>query len=999
MKRTLALLLWMCACPAMIWAQKITVSGTIEDASSEETLPGASVVLLAAKDSSQVVGASSDIEGKFTLPTVKAGNYILRVSFVGYQTQYKNLTLSKKNTTVNVGSISLMEDSKMLSEAEVVAKLAQMEVKADTFIYNADAFRMPEGAALEELIKKLPGAEVDDDGNIKINGKSVSKILVEGKEFFEGDNKMTTKNFTAKMIKKLKAYDKKSDYTRVTGIDDGNDETVIDLTLQKGMKEGWVVNTNVGYGSEDRYSGQMMVGRFVDHFQLAIIGSSNNTNDRGFGGGGRGGWGGGGGIVNSQMAGVHLNWDNGKQEYTAGFLKLGADVFYNHRRSSSLTKSNSEMFLDNVNSTFSNNMNHSISVRSNVDSRLRFEWMLDSMTNIMFNPHFSHSESHGHSESQSVTFNSDPYEFMSNPLEDYNLSQYRTVRDSIAVNDNNRSSKNEGNSNNVDGWLQVNRRLNKPGRNITFEGSAGYSQNENTSFSRSEITYYQRHRSDFTNQYIPSPSTNYNGRARLRYSEPIIGALNVEFSYQYEYRYSDSDRSMYSIDSLLTKYPGYYTAEQLYLGYLPGLDSLDYVRNLENSQYATYKENNHEANVMLRYNVDENHLNVGFSFQPQTTHMDYEKNWLDTTVVRHTFNWSPRIDYRWKFSNTGQLRARFNGRMQQPSITDLLEVTDSSDPLNISMGNSGLRSSWNNDFNINYNDYIPDKQMGWSVNASYNQTKNSISTATIYNTSTGARYSRPMNINGNWSTWSNLNFNSALGHKKSFNVNTNTNLSHNHRVGYMNSNSDGASWGSIYRPDGSINMDAIFRHTELDKSVTRSTDVGEWLRLNYRNDILEVGVNGGLNYSHSRNNVQTNANLDTWSFNYGGNLIINTPWGLGFSTDISQQSRRGYDDASMNTNELIWNAQLSQNFLKGKAATISVQWFDILRERSNISRNISAFSRSDSWSNAIHSYVMVRFMYRLTLMGNRQARSQGPGGFGGGFGGGWGGRGWGGRGR
>ena len=999
MKRTLALLLWMCMSPAIIWAQKITVSGTVKDASSEESLPGASVVLLTKKDSSQVVGASSDLEGKFTLPTVKAGSYIMRVSFVGYQTQYKDLTLSKKNTTLNVGAVSLLEDSKMLSEAEVVAKLAQMEMKADTFIYNADAFRMPEGSSLEELIKKLPGAEIDDDGNIKINGKTVSKILVEGKEFFEGDNKMTTKNLTSKMIKKLKAYDKKSDYSRITGIDDGEEQTVLDLTLQSGMKEGWMINTNVGYGSEDRYSGQFMIGRFLDHAQFAVIGSSNNTNDQGFPGGGRGGWGGGGGIVSSQMAGANFSWDNGRPEYTAGIVKTGGHIFYNHRRNTAFSTSNSEMFLSNVNSTFSNNMNHSVNESANVDTRLRFEWMPDSMTNLMFHPHFSHNESHGHSESQSVTFNSNPYDFMSDPLAQYNLSEFQAVRDSIAVNDNDRMSKSRSNSNNVDGWFQVNRRLGKPGRNLTFDGSASYSKNENTNFSRSEINYFRQHRSDFTNQYIPSPSTNYNGSGRLSYSEPIIGALNVQFSYRYQYRYSDSDRSMYSIDSLLTKYPGAYTAEQLYLGYLPGLDSLDYVRNLENSQYATYRENNHEANVMLRYNVGENRLNVGVSFQPQTTHMDYAKNLLDTTVVRHTFNWAPRIDYRWKFSNAGQLRVRFNGRMSQPGITSLLEVTDSSDPLNISMGNSGLRSSWNNDFNVFYNDYRSEKQMGWSVNASFDQTKNSISTATIYNTSTGARYSRPMNIDGNWNTWGNVNFNSALGPKKFFNINTNTNLSHNHRVGYMSSNSDGTSWGSIYKPDGSINMEAIFRNTPLNKSITRSTNMGEWVRLNYRNDFMEVGVNGGFNYSHSRNDVQENANLDTWSFNYGGNLIFNAPWGTSFSTDISQQSRRGYDDASMNTNELIWNAQLSQNFLKNRAATISVQWYDILRERSNISRNISAISRTDSWSNAIHSYVMVRFMYRLNLMGNKQARAQGGWGGGGGWGGhgGWGGRGGGGR--
>ena len=986
MKRSIALAILVCLCPIALWAQKVAVSGLVKDGDANEPLMGASVVLLAPKDSSQVTGVATNQEGRFSLPAVKNGNYILRVSYMGFVSQYKNLTLQKNSKTYDAGTITMQEDSKLMKEAEVTAKLAQMEMKADTFIYNAEAFRMPEGSSLEELVKKLPGAEVDEDGTIKINGKTVSKIMVEGKEFFEGDTKTAMKNLTSKMIKKLKAYDKKSDYTRITGIDDGAEETVLDLSVQKGFKEGWILDTNIGYGTHDRYSTRANLSRFMDHFMFMVIGSSNNVNDRGFPGGGRGGWGGGGGIVKSHMAGLNFAWDNGKPDFTAGVMKFGGNVRWNRSDSENETKSNSEMFLDNVHSTFSNSMNQSENRNIDVNSRLRFEWMPDSMTNIMFNPGMSHGSYNNRSMSQSVTFNSDPYEYMDDPLMQYNLTGYTSIRDSIAVNDNRRQSKGEGNNTNVWVWAQVNRRLAKPGRNITFDGGGGRNKSDNTSFSRSEISYFQQHRSDFTNQYIPSPTLNYDWRTRLSYSEPIIGALNVQFSYQYQYRYSDSDRSMYSIDSLLTKYPGLYTPEQLYLGYIPGLDSLDYIRNLENSQYATYKEYNHEAGVMLRYNVGENRLNIGINLQPQTTHMDYAKNLLDTTVVRHTFNWAPRIDYRWKFSNTGQLRAWFNGRMQQPGITSLLEVTDSSDPLNVSMGNSGLRSSWTNNMSVEYNNYIPDRQMGWHVNGWFNQTKNSISSATIYNTQTGARYTRPMNIDGNWDVSSNFGFNSALDKKKAFNINTNTNLRYAHNVGYMSSNSDGSNWDDIYRPDGSINMDYIFSTVPLQKSVTKNTNIGEWLRVNYRNDILEVGVNGNMNYSHARNNIQESANLDTWFFSYGGNVIINAPWGTSLSTDLTQQSRRGYDDAAMNTNELIWNMQLSQSFLKDRAATISVQWFDILRERSNISRNISSYMRSDTWSNAIHSYIMVRFNYRLNLMGSRQARGQGgrgPGGWGG----------------
>ncbi len=996
MKKISMCFLLICCCAVNAVAQKVTVSGLVKDSLTAESLPGASVVLLNVKDSTQAAGINTDMDGKFKLPSVKSGDYILRVSYVGFQTRYRNLTLTRRNKERDLGSILLLENSKLMKEAEVVARAAQVEMKADTFVYNSDAYRLPEGSNLEELVKKLPGAEVDEDGTIRINGKTVSKIMVEGKEFFDNDKNMAMKNLPTKMINRIKAYDRKSDYTRITGIDDGAEETVLDLSVKKGMKEGWVGNVDLGYGTEDRYTGKFNLNRFLDHSQFSIIASRNNINDRGWG------WG-GGGITTSTMVGANFAWDNGRPEFTAGLLKLGGNVRYRHNKTTNESKSNSQTFLNNVNSTFSNNMNISENRNADVNANFRIEWMPDSMTNIMFRPNFSHSQSENNGFSKSVTFNQDPYATyngltMTDPLNQYDLEENRMIRDSIAVNDNVRSSKGESNSNNVNGWLQVNRRLKKPGRNVTANVSAGYNNSESTSFSRSEVNYYQRGGKNFTNQYNLSPSSSYNYSGRLSYSEPIIGALIAQVSYQYQYRYSDRDRSMYSIDSLLSKFPGFYTEEELYLGYIPGLDTLNWLKNVENSQYATYREKNQDINLMFRYNVGENRLNVGVSLQPQTTNMEYAHNMLDTTVVRNVFNWAPRVDYRWKFSDTGQVRVRFNGWMGQPSMTDLLEVTDSSDPLNISTGNSGLRSSWNNNFNASYNNYIPSLQMGWNINADFNQNKNAISSATIYNTETGGRYTRPMNIDGNWNTGGNFMFNTALGPQKYFNVHTFTRVNYSNNVGYLSSNSDGSNWDGVFDENGRVNMTELFSRVPLGKSTTKRTNVGENLRLNFRNDLLEVGVNGGFNYQHARNAIQESANLDTWSYNYGGNFNINTPFGLSFSTDISQQSRRGYEDANMNTNELIWNAQISHSFLKGRAATVSVQWFDILKERSSISRNISATMRSDSWSNAIHSYLMVHFIYKLNLLGNKDARANGFQGGPGGHRGGWGGPG-GGRGR
>ena len=1002
----LSSLVILCLCSLAAVAQKVTLSGNVKDGALNEPLTGAAVVLLQPKDSAQAAGVSSDLEGNFKLPAVKAGNYILRISFMGFQTYYRNIALPKGNKSINLGTITLEENSKMLKETEVTAKLAQVEMKADTFIYNAEAFRLPEGSALEELVRKLPGAEVDDEGNIKINGKSVSKIMVDGKEYFQNDTKMAMKNLPSKLIKKLKAYDKKSDYSRITGIDDGEEETVLDLSVKKGMKEGWVGNFDGAYGTEDRYSGKANINRFMDHSYLSVIGSRNNIND----GGGRWGWGGGGGITTSTMGGATFAWENGKPDYSAGLLKIGGNVRYDSRDSESASRTNSEMFLPSGSSQFSNSKNQGTNWSQNFNANFQFEWFPDSLTNIMFRPNFSHSNGNSSSHSHSVTFNESPFDAgLTDPVE-----EYRTMDDpnNIRVNANERLNNGNNHSDNVNGELQVNRRLWVPGRNLTLNIGGSYSENDNKSYSRSMIKYFQRDEINADYQNTMSPSKNYNYQGRLSYTEPILKGTVVQASYQAQYRFQDSNREMMVYENLeqALKDRGLtdVTAVDLYNGTYNGVSFADYgidftqlTRDAQNSQYATYREFNQNVNLMLRHNSkfengQELFFNAGVNWQPQRTEMDYLKAGLDTSVVRKIQNWAPRFNVRWKISNTSQLRIRYNGYMTQPSMTNLIEVMDNSNPLYISTGNAGLKSSWTDRFNLDYNNYITEKQMGWNINGWANINRRTISNATIYDTQSGVSYSRPMNIDGGWNAGTWMGFNTAIDPKKHFNFNWNQNINYSKNVGYISSDLDD---GAKQYVAGGIDMNGLFDYLErnnlLKKATTKSTTLGENLRINYRNDLIEVGVNGGMNYQHARNDMQQNGNRDTWSFSYGGNVVINTPWDMQFSSDISQQSRRGYDDATMNTNELIWNAQLSQNFLKSKNATVSVQWYDILRQRSSISRNYSATNRSDTWTNAIHSYVMVHLIYRFNLVGNKEARAAGFNGGGGGQGG-RGGGGWGG---
>lgn len=1024
--RKALLLIVMLGTATMALAQKIVLTGKIVEQGSNEPLIGATAVLLTPKDSTQVSGAAAMNDGAFRMPPVKAGSYILRVSYIGYKPHFRNVALTKSE---NLGTIELREDSRLMKEALVVERLAQVEMKADTFVYNADAFRVPEGAVLEELVKKLPGVEVEDDGTIKVNGKEVKKILVDGKEFFDNDTKMSMKNLPTKMVKKIKAYDKKSDYSRVTGIDDGEDETVLDLSVKKGMKEGWIVNLDGGYGTKDRYTAKANVNRFLDHQQFSLIASVNNVNDQSMPGGGRMGGGGGSGIVTSQMGGANFAWENGKPDYSAGLLRMGGSAFFRRTSSNSWSKTSSQTFLQDGSSTWANSISEGNTINMNLRAHFRLEWMPDSMTNIIFRPNYTYTKGRSNSTGESMTYDEDPYEYMSDPLTqtmageelwDSERGRHTLANDTyeaFVVNHSLSESLSRSFSHNANANLQVNRRLYVPGRNITFNLSGGYSTSGSDAWSINDVYYYKNTGSRgssprvYTNRFSQSPSTSWNVQPRISYTEPLTKYMNLQLSYQFQYRYNNGDRNVYSLDSLLYKWYGedyrYTEADlanlrELYMGQVPGYEVLDEVKNWENSQYSVYNEYNHNAQAMLRYtrkfeNKQELRFNAGISFQPQRTDLDYKKNTVDTAIVRNVYNWAPRLNVRWKISQTSQLRANYRGSMQQPSMVNLIEVLDNTNLQNVSIGNSGLESSWNDYFGINYNDYLTDKQMGWAVNAKYNQTQRSISTATIYDSNTGNRYTRPMNVNGNWSIEGNLMFNTALDSKKHWSVHANTGINHTNKVGYISnridvlnilgtSGSTTTNLNNITLDDMHILFDNALERGLLATATTKTTTLRQYLRGNYRTEwgesgSLEAGINGGFDYMHALNAVQSTGNMDTWNFNYGANFIINLPFGMSISTDIGPNYRRGYSDASMNTTEVIWNAQISQSFLKKRALTITAQAFDLLQQRSNISRAISATMRIDTYTNAINSYFMFKVSYRLNLTGNKEARSgmRGPG--------------------
>ena len=497
--------------------------------------------------------------------------------------------------------------------------------------------------------------------------------------------------------------------------------------------------------------------------------------------------------------------------------------------------------------------------------------------------------------------------------------------------------------------MQVNRRLNDRGRNITFQGRASYGDTDSDTYSESFTRYYKEQRTDTIFRYNTTPSKNYSYSGKLTYSEPIAANTHLQFGYQLKYSYSESDRRTYGLLDA--------TGGNLWRLNEPlPSDYKDY-EDKEQSKYAEYKTLEHDLSLSLRYIYDKVQLNAGLSFLPQHTELSYRKNQLDTIVKRNVLNFSPNVNLRIRFSKMSNLQFMYRGSSSQPSMENLLPITDNANPLNIQIGNPGLKPAFNHNMNFNFRDYNVERQRNIMANASFSMIQNAITSIRTYNEETGGWTNTSDNIDGNWNARAGFIYNTALRNKK-FNIGTNTNISFTNNVGYLTTN----------------------KLTE--KNTTTDLNLTERLTASYRNGWFEIGLNGSLSYSWEKDKLRPENNQEPYTYSYGGNLQITLPWKMTFTTNIGNQCRRGYTDSSMNRNELIWNAQVSQTLFKN--ASLTFEMYDILKNQSNITRQLTANGRSVYEYNGVNSYCMVHFIYRLNIFGNKDARQnmRNRGGFG-----------------
>lgn len=883
----------------------VNVTGSVVEQGSDTPIEQATVRLLNVKDSAMVRGVVSARNGSFTLKNVKKGSYLLHITFIGYDPLYQPLQITGKKNPVNVGKLELSNGAIELGEAVVIGKAPEVTVRNDTVEYNADSYKVTEGSVLEDLLKKMPGVEVDSEGKITVNGKEVKKVMVDGKEFFSDDPKVASKNLPAKMIDKLQVLDKKSDMAQMTGFDDGEEETVINLTVKPGMKQGWFGNAYGGYGSKDRYEGNAMVNRFVNNDQITFMGGANNTNNMGFsdlastmfsgmggGGGRRGGFGAGSGITSSGNAGLNFS-----KEFKPDKLTLGGNTRYSHSDNDARSKSDRQNILPGDSSSYDNSEAMSRTKSDNFGVDFRLEWKPDTMTQLIFRPSFSLSHSMNDNFSDATTLDNE--------------------RDT--VNTNKSSNYSESNGYNLNASIDFSRKLNNKGRVFSATLSGGNSDSYSDGMNRSDIVYFNQTdalKNSIIDQRSRYDNKGFNYRAYVSWVEPIGHNNFIQATYSISQRKQEALKNVYNQDA-------------------------DGIYNVLDSAYSQSYRNNfisQRASLSFKSQREKFNYTIGLNLDP--SYSSSENFVGDTTlskITRKVVNLSPMAQFNYMFDKRTNLRIMYNGRTSQPSMTQLQPVADISDPTNITIGNPDLNPRYTNNVFIRFQQFTPEKQRAFMIMANGSYIINDIVSYTSYNQETGVKTTTYKNVNGNYSGNVRMMLNTPLKNKK-FSINSMTMASFANSNGYINE----------------------------EKNTNRNLILSERGGIDFRSSYLDLGVNGNIRYNATSNSLQKENNQNTFNYGAGGYTTIYLPLDFKIESDVNWSTNSGYGDG-FKQNEVLWNASASKSFLKNNQGTLRFKIYDILQQRSNISRSVTASYIQDSEYNTLGSYFMVHFIYRFSI--------------------------------
>ena len=893
------------SCMLPLAAHDAVINGVLVDSQDTTELIEATVKLLMTnKDSTMVKGTTTNMNGVFNIKGVKPGKYLVRFSYLGYNDLIKHVTVGEDGRDVNMGVVQMDPNTIMLKETVVMGVKSPIVVKEDTIEFNADTYKTQANAVVEDLLKRLPGVEVGTDGKITANGKEVKKILIDGKEFFSDDPTVASKNIPADMINKLQIVDRKSDLARLTGVDDGDDETVINLTVKKGMNNGWFGTVNAGYGTDKRYAGNVMINHFRDGNQFTILGGGNNVNNLGFGDGASGRFqrfGGDRGVTTSQYAGINFNVGSKEDEH----FRVGGDIMYSHSdRDTRTSTARQNLLTDSVSyydaNTAARDKSH------NLRGDFRLKWEVDSNNTIEFRPNFSFNFNKSERNDSSLTRAGDAA---------------RT-----AVNRSLSNFFNDGKSYEWGARLIYNHKVaSHPGRSQSLMLNYRYSNVREDADTYTDNTYYLLEDQD---QLIDQTANNrrktHNVTGRLSWTEPLGDVKNarfLEFSYRGNYRYTTSDKMVYDNDRI-GGWPGGTIADQ------------EWNEPLSNSFRNTFF--NQEFSAGFRQVRKAYNLNVGISVNSAMSKSKDLINSARDIAARWAWSVAPYARFRYKFTDTRNLNFFYRMRANQPSITQLQPVADESNPLNVIIGNPELKPTFNHNINLRFGDFAQGAQRSIMAMMNVDFAQNSIVSDVTTDELTGGRITSYTNVGGVWSAMAMNMLSFPFGASKVWYFTSHMFT----RYGVTKSVTNGVenrsnTWMINYSPG-----------------------------LAFRNSVFDIELRPRYSFQNTTTSAlkSNTRNIHTWGGNFDG--TYSAPFGLVISTDLRYSTTSGYS-AGYNSDQWIWNGSLAYQFLRDKQAALTISVYDILGQRKNIFRNVTGDYIEDVFYNSLGRYGMVTFTYRF----------------------------------
>ena len=971
---TFLLALFMCVTASA----QVTVKLRLIDAKTSDPVSFATVSLTVKGETTPAKYVLSDSHGAATIAKVRKATYVLKAELMGYKTYSQEIKLEKD---MDLGDVKMEEDVEVLDAARVTDIGNPIIIRKDTIEYTASSFKTSDNDMLEELLKKLPGVEVEADGSITANGETITKITIDGKTFFLDDPQLASKNIPAKLIEKVKVVEKKSDQAIFTGIDDGEQETVIDLTMKPGMMKGWFGNV-MGGGGHDvpgagsdmndwRYQGAAMVGRFTDKSQISVILNGNNTNNRGFndmagsmmrgmrgGGGGMGmgmgGWGRGNGITTSWMGGL-----NGAFTLLDDDMELAGNYLYNGSINDVMEESSKITYLEDGSRLLNNESGTGRTMTQGHRFGMRLEHKFSDNTSILFEPQFNFGYGSFNEYSDFET-----------------LTERGEVRDSTNKGYNSTLGANDNWS--TSGFLLLRQKLGKPGRTISANIRYSYSNNNMSGFNQSLTNVMNPETAAWSDEIVNqrydqnSQSTSLSGR--VVYTEPLGGGFFLETNYQYSWNQNNSFKDTYNSGSDELTYDEIHDRYILvYNGNGEGVDPT-YSNKIDN------RSQNHRAGASLTYQKEKVRAQLGAAYNPTIT---------DNVTTGHdpyhnvSHNWSPQAMLNYEFNDNTNLRFFYFGRSAQPSTSQLLPVPDNSNPLNISLGNPNLNPYFNHNLRGNFG--YTNKQTFTSVNARFGASlvQDAITNAQWYDPS-GVQYSIPVNGPGTGSADLRVMVNSPLG-KSGFSIFSMTFGRYNQSTSFIGS---GALQSDKYYDSEKATFDyAAFHRDYADlaeskdfvNNKTQTASLTQRLRFTYRSDLVEITLGGRTRMNKSWYTMKNSELAATWNNQVDASMNWTIPGGINLIADADYNWYNGY--TTPQEDEIILNAEITKLIFKNKC-TLAVKAYDILGQSKNLSVSDSANYHMETRNNTLGRYIILSLTYRFGNFGGAGG-GRGPGGHGG----------------